>query len=105
MTELLSYIPALRCQAGHPCNRAPCFQARLDAAAGRRQVRRHAEFCAEHLGDAVQALATWAREHGIEGTVTVLVIDQPTAGQDDSPARPASHAPCGFAFATILLNP
>ena len=105
MTELLSNIPALRCQAGHPCNRAPCFQARLDTATGRRRVSMHAEFCGEHLGDAVQALATWARAQGLEGRVTVLVIDRPAPGQDDSPAGAGARAPCGFAFGTILLNP
>jgi|SRR5450755_1781917 hypothetical protein len=105
MTELLSYVPSARCQAGQPCDRAPCFQARLEAAAGRRPVRRHAELCAEHLGDTVQALAAWARDQGLEGKVTVLAIDQPLPGQAPRPALPGDRDPCGFAFGTILLNP
>jgi len=105
MTELLSYVPSARCQAGQPCDRAPCFQARLEAAAGRRPVRRHAELCAEHLGDTVQALAAWARDRGLEGKVTVLAVDQPARGQADRLARPGDPVLCGFEFGTILLNP
>ena len=107
MTELLPSAPSLHCQADGPCDRAPCFQARLEAAAtGRRPVRRHAELCAEHLGDTVQALATWARSQGLEGKVTVLAIDQPAPGQADSSARQDNNrVHSGFAFGTIQLNP
>jgi hypothetical protein len=105
MTELLISVRSPHCQADRPCDRAPCFQARFEAAAGRSPVRRHAEFCAEHLGGTVHALATWAREHGLAGTVTVLAIDQPAPGQANSPARPDDLVHCGFAFGTILLNP
>jgi hypothetical protein len=105
MTELLSYVPAARCQADQPCDRAPCFQARLEATAERCLVRRHAELCVEHLGDAVQAMTAWARSQGLEGKVTVLAIDQPPPGQAPSPALPGDRAPCGFAFGTILLDP
>jgi hypothetical protein len=105
MTELLLSTPSDRCQSGRPCDRAPCFQVRLEGAAGRRPVRRHAEFCAEHLGCTVQALATCARAEGLEGRVTVLVIDQSAAGQPMSPARPDEWLRRGFAFSTIMLNP
>jgi hypothetical protein len=105
MTELLTYVPSVRCQAGHPCERAPCFQARLEAVADRRAVRRHAEVCAEHLGDAVQALAAWAHDRGLEGKVTVLAIDQPAPGTPTEPVSPGDRAARGFAFGTIVLNP
>jgi hypothetical protein len=81
---------------------APCFLAELEAAVGRRLVRRHAGLCADHLGDTVQALAAWARDHGLEGKVTVLAIDRPARGQPASPARPGDR---GFAFGTIMLSP
>jgi hypothetical protein len=104
MTELLSYSPAVECQVGHRCDRAPCFQVRMDAALGRRRVQRNAELCAEHLGDTVQALTAWARAQGLEGKVTVLAIDQPVPGVADSPPFPGDRVRCGFAFATIRLN-
>jgi hypothetical protein len=103
MTELLLSAPAIHCQAVRRCDRAPCFQARLEAAAGRRPVRRHAEICAEHLGCTVQALAAWAREQSLEGKVTVLAIDQRAVGEASSPARPDDWVR-GFAFGTILLG-
>lgn len=96
-------MPAVQCQPGRPCDRAPCFQARLEAAAGGRLVRRHVELCAEHLGDTVQALAVWARAQGLEGKVTVLAIDQPAPGQADRPVLPGDLGR-GFAFGTIFLN-
>jgi hypothetical protein len=108
LTELLLLsVPALRCQADPRCDRAPCFQVRVEAA-GRRPVRglvrRQAELCAEHLGTAA-ALAAWAREQGLEGQVTVLAIDQPAPGQADNLARPDDRVHCGFAFGAIPLNP
>ena len=103
MTELLLSVPALRCQADPRCDRAPCFQVRLEAA-GRRPVRRQAELCAEHLGTAA-ALAAWARERGLQGQVTVLAIDQRAAGPAGRTARPDGGLPSGFAFGVIPLSP
>jgi hypothetical protein len=104
LTELLLLsVPALHCQADPRCDRAPCFQVRLDAA-GCRPVHRQAELCAEHLGTAA-ALAAWAREEGLEGQVTVLAIDQPAPGQAGRLARPDDRVHCGFAFGSIPLNP
>jgi hypothetical protein len=103
MTELLPFLPSAGCQAGL-CDRAPCFQARLEASDGRLPVHRHAELCAEHLGDAVHALAAWARDQGMEGKVTVLAVDQPAPGQSDSQSSPGDRVLCGFAFGTILVN-
>jgi hypothetical protein len=115
MTELLLAARSARCQSGGSCDRIPCFQARLEAAAGLQPVRRHARLCAEHLGCAVQSLATWGREQGLEGKVIVLAIDPPLAGQASQDAglldaglldavRPDSWARAGFAFSTILLS-
>jgi hypothetical protein len=100
---MLLSVPARRCQADPRCDRAPCFQVRLETA-GRRPVRRQAALCAEHLGTAA-ALAAWAREQGLEGQVTVLAIDQPSPGQDGHRARPADWMHRGFAFGTIPLSP
>jgi len=98
-------LSSARCQVGRPCDRVPCFQARLEAVAGNRPVRRHAALCADHLGDAVQALAAWARERGLEGKVTVLAVDQPEPGQPPPGAPPGDQPGYGFVFATISLNP
>ncbi|HEY2285672.1 MAG TPA: hypothetical protein VGH88_08010 [Streptosporangiaceae bacterium] len=104
MTELLLVsVPVLRCQADLRCDRAPCFQVRLEAV-GRRHVRRQAELCAEHLGTAA-ALAAWAREEGLEGEVTVLAIEQPAPGQPENRARLAGRVHCGLAFGTITVGP
>ena len=101
MTEQLRSPRPLHCQADHDCHRAPCFQARLAAASGRRRVRRRTVLCAEHLGGTVQALTIWARGRGLEGKVTVLVIEQPPPGQAVSNGR----IRCGFPFGTIPLSP
>ena len=77
MTQLLPALAEPVCQAGRSCDRVPCFQARLEAAAGGRPVRRRAELCAEHLGGTVHALTTWANDRGLRGEVTVLAIDRP----------------------------
>lgn len=103
MTELLLLsVPVLRCQADPRCDRAPCFQVRLETV-GHAAVQRHAELCAEHLGTAAE-LAAWAREQGLEGQVTVLAIDQPAPGQAGNLARPDDRVHCGFAFGAISLN-
>lgn len=85
------------------CDRACCFQARLEATAGTRAVIRDARVCGEHLGDAVRELTAWAHEQRLRGQLTLLVIDGPGDGQrgDASPAG----LPAGFAFAAITLDP
>jgi hypothetical protein len=103
MTELLLSAPSPRCQADRRCDRTVCFQARLEAV-GRHPVRKQAELCAEHLGTAA-AIADWAREQGLDGKVTVLVIEQAAPGQATGPVRPDGRAHLGFAFGTILVNP
>lgn len=99
MTELLPASPEPVCQADCRCDRVPCFEARLIAAAGRRCVHTHTELCAEHLGGTVQAIAAWARDQGLKGEVTVLAIDPPNTGQA-SPSRSRN----GLAFGTIPLS-
>jgi hypothetical protein len=102
LTELLLLsAPAPRCQADPRCDRAPCFQVRLEADGGR-PVRRQAELCAEHLG-AAAALAAWARERGLRGQVTVLAIEP--ARSRSGAAPPDGRVHCGFAFGTIPLHP
>jgi hypothetical protein len=103
VSDLLLSVPALRCQADPRCDRAPCFQVRLEAA-GRRRVHRSAGLCAEHLGTAA-TLAAWAREQGLDGQLTVLAIDQPAPGQEGNLARPGDRVHCGFAFGAIPLSP
>ena len=101
MFEQLQSSRFLHCQAENDCHRAPCFQARLAASAGRRRVRRRTVLCAHHLGGTVQALTAWARGRGLEGKVTVLVIEQPAVG----PPVSNDKIRCGFAFGTIPLSP
>ena len=98
MTQLLPARAEPVCQAGRSCDRAPCFQARLEAAAGDRPVRRRAELCAEHVGGTVHALTTWANDRGLRGEVTVLAIDRP------APDHAGSGGRIGFVFSTIRLT-
>jgi len=99
MTQLMPALAEPVCQAGRSCDRVPCFQARLEAAAGDRPVRRRAELCADHLGGTVHALTAWANDRGLSGEVTVLAIDQ-HAG--DQAAPPGGRI--GFVFSTIRLT-
>jgi hypothetical protein len=99
MTLLLPAHAEPVCQAGLSCDRAPCFQARLEAAAGDRPVRKRAELCAEHLGGTVHAMTTWANDRGLRGQVTVLAVDRPARDQDAPPA-----GRIGFVFSTIRLT-
>jgi hypothetical protein len=63
------------CQAGQKCHRPLRFRARLEAGGTCQSVHRTAEFCAEHLGDAVHDLTAWAHQRGFtDGHVTVLIL-------------------------------
>jgi hypothetical protein len=96
-----SHPPADRC-----CDRPPCFQARLEAAAGSRPVISNTQVCADHLGDAVQALTTWARQQGLHGQLTVLATGQPGSRRPAGcGAGPAAGLPDGFAFSIIRIGP
>jgi hypothetical protein len=104
---VLMTAPAMResCQAHPLCDRAPFFQAALEAKDGSEPVSRNVKLCAVHLGDVVQLLATWAQERGLtHGQVTVLIIDPSPMGPPlelpwlcDSPVG-------GCAFGTISLR-
>jgi hypothetical protein len=61
--------------------------------------------CAEHLGDAVQSLAVWARNRHLQGNVEVLAIAQLTAEQQSGSGQITKQVHCGFAFGTILVDP
>jgi hypothetical protein len=100
MTESLSDSSRPHCQAGRGCDRAPCFQARLEAATGEYHVHKRTDLCAEHLGAAIQAITAWARDQGLHGEVTVLAIDLPDSAQTASAWSRSS-----LAFATIALSP
>jgi hypothetical protein len=100
-------LPLTTCQSnqgGRRCGRVPRFQAQLEAEAQPWQVRRSADACADHLGDVVQALTDWARDHDLTtGQVTVLAVD-PAAGARQA-ACPGTPSLTGFAFSTIPLGP
>jgi hypothetical protein len=99
MTELMPAYPSPLCQADQACDRAPCFQARLEAVKGRRWIRTRTELCSQHLGGTVQALTSWARDQGLKGEVTVLAIDLP------DPARAAvAWSRSGLAFGSIPVT-
>jgi hypothetical protein len=100
MTELPHDSSRPHCQAGRGCDRAPCFQARLDATAGQYRVHKRTDLCAEHLGAAIQAITAWARDEGLRGEVTVLAIDLSGSGAV-TPAWDISS----LAFATIPITP
>lgn len=104
MNDLMVASPPTGCQAGQLCDRAPCFQARLQATADGRRVRRHADICACHLGGTVQALAAWARHQRLTGTVTVLAIDHQYPRPADGRSSGGSQMLRGFAFGTIILG-
>ena len=92
------------CQAAHPCQQPARFEALLEARGITQPIRRTRELCAEHLGDVVHELTTWARESGLtDGRVTVLIIDT-APGQLVSVA--AEHRPhrSGLPFGTISLS-
>jgi hypothetical protein len=92
------------CQADPLCGRAIYFQARLNGRDGSLPVTRSVRLCGTHLGDAVQCLADWAREHGItHGRVTVSIIDPPSCGPPGIPLLRAP-VPDGFAFGNIPLG-
>ena len=79
------------------CDQVPCFQARLEATAGAREVLASADVCARHLGDAVQDLTVWAQEVGMRGEITVLA----TGG----PSTLDAQMPSSFAFGIITIAP
>jgi len=99
MTELLPDFPWPHCQAGQGCDRAPCFQARLEATTGRYRVHKRTDLCAEHLGAAIHAITAWARDQDLHGEITVLAIEVPEPGR----AAPAWSRSV-LAFATIPLS-
>ena len=91
-----------RCDADTQCLHVPCFQVQLDGSRPR-QAHRHANACAYHVADVIEALRAWAAEHGVvDGALTILAIEpaaggrQPV-GQDQPDLR-------GFAFSTIPLD-
>jgi hypothetical protein len=106
MTSTLSPIQPRTCEADTRCARPPRFQARLEAASGTRRVRKNAGACADHLGDMVQALTAWARDHDLtDGQLTVLTI-APIFDSVPPAVRPDRGGPetLGLAFSIIRLT-
>jgi hypothetical protein len=93
-------IPVSSCHAGPRCRRAPCFRLELHDPAGVIIGGKVADACADHLGDAVQALAHWAAaRHLTAGYLQACAIDVhawPASGRGKSPLA-------SFPFASIPL--
>jgi len=93
-------IPVLSCHASPRCRRAPCFRLELRDSSGAIIGGKVADACADHLGEAVQALARWAAaRHLTAGYLQACAIDGPpraTSGQQEPTLA-------SFPFASIPL--
>jgi hypothetical protein len=73
---------------------------------GVRLVRLNVRACTHHVGDVVQALTVWARNHHTtDGHLIILIIDPPQCSTP--PGFPDTHRqpePPGVAFTTIPLD-
>jgi hypothetical protein len=88
------------------CDRASHFQVLLDGSPAPQQapVQRRTEACAGHLGNAVQALTAWARDHEVSGGyLTVLAIGPPGGEHPPGRAGRGESATRGLAFSRIPL--
>lgn len=93
---------ATKCQADRSCGRLACFQARVEASTGGRQVYRHVNACAGHITEAVQELKAWAGDHAVRGWLKVLAIDPyATVHRAASGAGPAELT---FAFYAVPVG-
>jgi hypothetical protein len=93
-------VPVTSCHAAPRCRRAPCFRLELHDPSGTIIGGKVADACADHLGDAVQALARWAAvRHLTAGYLQACAIDGPPgAGLGQQEPLLAS-----FPFASIPL--
>jgi hypothetical protein len=108
MTGILLCTCSSACQADSTCDRAPHFQARLDAPrdAQRPPIQLRTAACGSHLGTMVAAMAAWAREQDLTGAqLTVLTVVPPLR---DSAARQRPHRgwaqTSGLVFSIIHLG-
>jgi hypothetical protein len=89
-----------RCHSGSGCRRPPRFRAQLhraDRAAGQSPAVRTVDTCADHLGDTVLALVTWASTTGFGSGILEVSVVGATPGEGDRPLY-------DFPFATIPLS-
>ena len=97
--------PSSACDADPGCGHAACFQVQLEASQPQ-QAYRQALACAYHVADVIEALHSWAREHGLAGgQLTVLAIEPTAGGRQASGTSGAKTAALReFAFSTIPLK-
>lgn len=94
MTQLGERASGGSCDADIECLHVACFQVQLDVARPG-QDHRHANACAYHVPEVIQALRAWAGEHGVaDGQLTILAVEPAASGR-----------PPGFAFSRIPLDP
>jgi hypothetical protein len=105
MTGLLRCTRSDTCQAAPGCHRPPRFQAHLD---GDQRIRlpRQTEACTSHLGAMVQAMTSWARDHGLTETDLLIVTIDPLPGAYCPGPQPQSDCAQadGLIFSTIHLG-
>jgi hypothetical protein len=90
------------CDADTQCGHVPCFQVQLDGSRPR-QAHRRANACAYHVADVIEALRSWAAEHGVVGGALTILAIEPAAG-GRQPAEQERLDLSGFAFSTIPLD-
>jgi hypothetical protein len=77
------------CHADPDCPRTPRFQAQLHRAhqehqpPGQSAAARTLDTCADHLGDTVQALASWASATGFGSALVQFSVVGTLASEDD----------------------
>jgi hypothetical protein len=90
------------CEADPRCAHIPYFAAKLVTPDGADIAAASVKLCAIHLGDVVQDLADWARNHGItEGMVIVTISSSP---HPVGAPRPGDTPTGDFAFGSIPLS-
>jgi hypothetical protein len=106
MTQPAERASGGNCDADTECLHVPCFQVQLDDARPG-QAHRQANACAYHVPEVIEALRTWAGEHGVaDGQLTILAIEATAGGrQAAQPGAPGQPESRGFAFSTIPLGP
>ncbi len=104
MTGSVSLLATGSCQVNGECEYPACFQARIEATADHRRIRRSAGACPHHLGYLVQALTAWARDSKLtDGELTVLAVDPATERRRYESGGATETAGPSFAFSTISI--
>jgi hypothetical protein len=104
MTSYAGLLATGSCQVNGECEYPACFQARIEATADHRRIRRCASACPHHLGHLVQALTAWARDSKLtDGQLTVLAVDPATERRRYEFGGAAEAVGPSFAFSTIPI--